>query len=928
MQPVPVPVQTSPRFRPAVLCAGAGQFVTMSTAGEIKVLTAAQARHISASTPFLVCHAPYLRQRLDADDLDALDVLELFAFVHPAKFCVPTPVGIARALGQSTPETLEDYPLSLLDSVQFLLEDLRVQNKDKEKIMGIAETMGLNGRGWPWTPHIFAAFGETYDHQRPLISKTMLNVWRDLPEWAEDAPLPPPGHFGVTGEEARDKLSAILQGSSHAEARAPQMNYTTRLAEAFQPRSNPEEPLVVVAEAGTGVGKTLGYLTPASLWADRNQGSVWISTYTKNLQRQIESELARIYPDPDLLASKVAIRKGRENYLCLLNFEDVAAGAGLSKQISTAIAAGLMARWIMLTRDGDLTGTDFPGWLPGLLGRVNTSGLADQRGECIYSACDHYHRCFVERAVRKAKHAPLVIANHAVVMTQTFMSGVDDDLPQRYIFDEGHHLFDAADSTFAGHLTGQETHDLRRWIAGPEGGRKSRARGLKKRVEDLLTGDDDGLHILQDIIHHARFLPADDWLKRLKQGDAAGATEIFLHAVSQQVYARSANKNSGYSLETPVYPLGDDMAEYAADLCEALKRLRSPMLRLAAHLRTRLTEQAETLSPDNRKRLEAVAQSLDRRAGNSISGWISMLESLKLGVVQEDSSDWMEIERGDSQVYDVGLYRHYIDPVKPFAAALKPHAHSVVITSATLRDSSGSADHIEGWDTARAITGADALSETPATFSIPSPFDYAKRTKVFIVTDVTKDDLSQLASAYKTLFSASGGGGLGLFTSIQRLKGVHQRIKDPLSQAGITLFSQHIDGIDVGTLVDMFRDDLHSCLLGTDAIRDGVDVPGEALRLIVFDRVPWPRATLLHKARRDHFGRAAYDDRITRLKLKQAYGRLIRRSTDKGVFVCLDNMFPSRLLNAFPEGVEVARIGLAETLIRTKAFLNADPDHS
>ena len=184
---------------------------------------------------------------------------------------------------------------------------------------------------------------------------------------------------------------------------------------------------MVVAEAGTGVGKTLGYLTPASLWADKNQGSVWISTYTKNLQRQIEGELARIYPDPDIRASKVAVRKGRENYLCLLNFEDVAASAGLAKQINTAIAAGLMARWIMSTRDGDLTGTDFAGWLPGLLGRANTSGLADQRGECIYSACDHYRRCFVERAVRKAKHTPLVIANHAVIMTQTFMAGADDD---------------------------------------------------------------------------------------------------------------------------------------------------------------------------------------------------------------------------------------------------------------------------------------------------------------------------------------------------------------------------------------------------------------------------------------------------------------------------------------------------------------------
>src|SRR5690606_424041 len=104
--------------------------------------------------------------------------------------------------------------------------------------------------------------------------------------------------------------------------------------------------------------------------------------------------------------------------------------------------------------------------------------------------------------------------------------------------------------------------------------------------------------------------------------------------------------------------------------------------------------------------------------------------------------------------------------------------------------------------------------------------------------------------AYRALFEASGGGALGLFTAISRLRAVHEKISLPLEEAGLPLYSQHVDDIDAGTLVDMFRDDIHACLLGTDAIRDGVDVPGESLRLIVFDRVPWPRPTILHKARR------------------------------------------------------------------------------
>ena len=109
-------------------------------------------------------------------------------------------------------------------------------------------------------------------------------------------------------------------------------------------------------------------------------------------------------------------------------------------------------------------------------------------------------------------------------------------------------------------------------------------------------------------------------------------------------------------------------------------------------------------------------------------------------------------------------------------------------------------------------------------------------------------------------------------------------------------------------------------MLGTDAVRDGVDVPGRSLRLIVFDRVPWPRPTILHRARRAAFGKKQYDDMITRLRMKQAYGRLVRRADDCGVFVMLDPMTPSRLLGAFPEGVTVAPVGLAEAVAEIREF--------
>ncbi len=142
-----------------------------------------------------------------------------------------------------------------------------------------------------------------------------------------------------------------------------------------------------------------------------------------------------------------------------------------------------------------------------------------------------------------------------------------------------------------------------------------------------------------------------------------------------------------------------------------------------------------------------------------------------------------------------------------------------------------------------------------------------------------------------------------------------------MAAAGIDLFAQHQDAMDTSTLVDIFREEEDSVLLGTDAVRDGVDVPGRSLRLIVFDRVPWPRPDLKHKARKKAFGGSKYDDMLTRLKLKQAYGRLLRRETDFGVFVMLDSMMPTRLTSAFPPGVEIHRLGLKDAIALTRNFI-------
>lgn len=911
------------------LCVNAQKAAILSAEGEIKTLPLDQARLTLHKKQILVCHAPQVRAKLGLNEFQAFDVLELFAFVHPNTFTIPTPQGLSKTLGLNTPEDFEDMPIALTDITRALLSDLRNDVlAAKADPLEIARVMGLNGKGWEWTPFIFAARGETYDPDEAINGKTTLNIWKKLPEWAEDAPEPPPSHHGVSGEEVQKKLAALL--GRDAEERPEQAAYAKTLAKAFVPRGDDEKITTILAEAGTGVGKTLGYLAPAGLWAEKNQGTVWISTYTKNLQRQIDQELDKLYPNPDLKRAHVAIRKGRENYLCLLNLEDLAAGAALARTPKQAVAAGIMARWAAGTKDGDLGGEDFPAWLARIVGYPHTLGLADRRGECLYTACDHYRKCFVEHSVRKAKRARVVVSNHALTMISSALAGPQDDMPSRMIFDEGHHLFDAADSAFAAHLSAQETRDLRRWVLGAEGGRRRRARGLSRRAEGLIAGDPVMERCLQDALMATHALTGDGWTQRLKNGAPIGPCENFLMGIYKQVHARASGRNGPYSLETEIRPLEPAIADAAEKLKIALQDLQRPLQKLAKLCRKKLKDDPGDLDSDTRKRLDALAGSLERRTEMTLAPWMEMLEDLSTGDSYFSAKsncprtrpfiDWFEIERIDGRAVNIGMYRHFIDPMLPFAASVKPHLHGIAITSATLKDSTE--NEAENWRVATQRTGAEYLSSAaPVRESYSSPFDYAAQTKIFILNDVRKEDIDQVAGAYQALFQASGGGALGIFTAIARLRAVRERIAAPLEQAGLALYSQHIDEMDSGTLVDMFREDTHACLLGTDAVRDGVDVPGESLRLIVFERTPWPRPTILHKARRKAFGGRHYDDMITRLKLKQAFGRLIRRAGDKGVFVMLDAGLPSRLRGAFPPGVEIETIGLAEAAQKIRAFL-------
>jgi ATP-dependent DNA helicase DinG len=873
-----------------------------------------EARALFRSGEVMIANTAFVAGRLRAAPAKPLfDVLELFAFVRPAVPLVPSALAVARAMGLATQSSPDAPARALREAAALLLQQLAgISESARAPLRPLANL--LAAAGWRWGPFVAAAVGETDDNASPLSA---LSAWRSLHEWEDEAPPPRPSSVPVGTEETRARLARLI--GHGGETRLEQSAYAEAATHAFGSRERAGAPRVALLEAGTGVGKTLGYLAPASLWAEKNGPGLWISTYTRNLQRQIVQEIARLYPDPAEREDKAVVRKGRENYLCLLNFED-AVRRNLLAQGQRVVALGLIARWIAASSDGDVSGAGFPAFLAS---SFPIREITDRRGECIYSACPHYRVCFIERAVRRSRRAPIVVANHALVIAhaaQDWLSpGGDEPSPERrvrYVFDEGHHLFDAADSGFAVQLCGREMAELRRWIRGAEASTRGRHRGLEERLKDVIGDDQDARLRLDQTIAAADALAGGGAMGRIVNAGARNPGEAFLAAAYVHVRARSTDGDPLYSLEAETEPLGDELRTAARELGASLRAIAKPLLALAGGLRHKMDVEAKNLESSERARLDAAARGLERRAKQLLPAWIAMLDSLDASRGAE-FVDWFEIERDDGRDVDVGLRRHWIDPTIPLSSDVLAPAHGVLITSATLRDSDSGADD---WQTAEVRTGAHHLVEPPRRASFGSPFRYAEQARIFVVRDIERRDPAALATAYRELFLAAGGGALGLFTSVRMLRAVEERIAAPLADAGLTLYAQHVDRLDTGTLVDLFRAEENACVLGTDALRDGVDVPGRSLRLVVFDKVPWPRPTILHKARRARFGRS-YDDLLTRLRLKQGFGRLVRSQADKGCFVILEPATPSRLLTALPSEAPVKRCGLAETVAEVRGFL-------
>ncbi len=358
---------------PALHATHAGIWLAGSD-GQVREASRGEAIARAAETPHIILNAPLVGQRLGYPELSGLDLLELFAFVHPARFAVPTPAGLSRALGLEPPDSETEAAAALQRIAERLLAVLANANWPEREGAWTSNST-LHRLGWGWAPLVGARLERPERGERMLFSR--------LRQWDESAEQPPPRPVIVSAEDARAKLDRL---TGRAEMREGQRAMAGAVTQVFAPKRAKGAPNLLLAEAGTGIGKTLAYLAPASLWAEESGGTVWVSTFTKALQRQLDGEGPKLFADPAERARRIVVRKGRENYLCLLNLEDALQGAFSGR---AAVLAQLVGRWAAYTKDGDMVGGDLPGWLPSLFRRAGATALTDRRGECVYAGCPH-----------------------------------------------------------------------------------------------------------------------------------------------------------------------------------------------------------------------------------------------------------------------------------------------------------------------------------------------------------------------------------------------------------------------------------------------------------------------------------------------------------------------------------------------------------
>jgi ATP-dependent DNA helicase DinG len=633
---------------------------------------------------------------------------------------------------------------------------------------------------------------------------------------------------------------------------------------------------VALIEAGTGVGKSLGYLMPALRWAAlRNERTV-VSTNTINLQEQlVRKDLPFLR---GALAGEQEVRfallKGWRNYLCILRLEQAKLiGPSLIEDQSSGIDA--ISQWAQRTEDGSLSDLSFQPpaevW----------DEVAAEPDLCVRNQCPHFDKCFFFKARREAAAAHVVVVNHHLLMSDVAVRRMANNwedaavIPpwDRIIIDEGHHLEDAAAAHLGATATRRGLQRLMSRLLRTTARSRSGGAGLLAALEaSLRDRKHDVFGSASLLLLHDKILPAVEAVR-----DKGGRVFDLLESVLRESGQMTLRLTDDFATHQ-VWHYGLDAA-----LTDFIRE-SALLVDSIGLIRERLEAETE---PD-----EATAALVSelRAAARRIEGLAAAVHgAVDHGPDSHKRIRWLE-SRGREG--NVGVTWVPLDLAPILRDDLFARVRTAVVTSATL-----SADSRFEFVSAR--LGVDGLSIPPVTESYPSPFDFREQAILAVPIDTPApnvDPAGHFKSVVRMIVEFTDASDGGIFVLLTSHRDVQQAAAE-LRARGIAderpLLVHGEDSRDA--LLSRFRESGRAVLLGTSSYWEGVDVAGHALRGLLIAklpfRVPTEPVTAAHCeaiAERGGDPFAEYMVPHAALRLKQGFGRLIRSSTDRGAIIIAD----------------------------------------
>lgn len=614
-----------------------------------------------------------------------------------------------------------------------------------------------------------------------------------------------------------------------------------------------------LVEAGTGTGKTLAYLIPAVINALKTGKPTVISTETIQLQSQMLHKewpvIEALFPFP----VSAALLKGRSHYLCLQKFETILHDDP-NENYDRSIAKAQLLIWLLDTDTGDveevnLASTHYRFWMD-----VSSDGIS-----CTTPKCPWFSRDYYQRAKKNARVADIVITNHSLLLTDIRLSHQIIPSYDTLILDEAHHLEDTATRQFGVQLDYISVIQLMNTLNEKEQ-QGFLSNVLKKKISSKTNSEYKEIQAMAERMH-------DDW----------NALFIELHHYGKQGQGEKIDTAKRSKIVRTDDGYWSPVKEMAEEVNSKFIRLLSNFRRILVIIEEEALDQSFlTTNERDIENLTTAYQAIEDQYG--------AFHDLLI-IQNEQHVIWLETEDKGKR-HAITLRSAPVDVSDTLADELFAKNKRMILTSATMTVKS-SFDYM--------IERLGLKDFDVSVLQLTSPFNYESQAALFVPTDMPliqeageKAYIDACAYHLYRISEVTEGRMLVLFTSYDMLRKTYYTLRNMIDESYM-LIAQGVQSASRQKLTKNFQQFDRAILFGTSSFWEGVDIPGDHLSAIVMVRLPFsPPNDPVFKARSDAvkdkggnpFMNLALPQAV--LRFKQGFGRLIRRSTDRGAVIVLD----------------------------------------